>query len=78
MEKKKIGDGLVGTLQKAADTAKAVKMVAQDMAADAKKSRKKKKSAAKGRGSKSAQSSGRRFGCEAGKVCRAQSQAHCK
>lgn len=43
MEKKKIGDGLVGTLQKAADTAKAVKMVAQDMAADAKKSREKRK-----------------------------------
>ena len=43
MEKKNIGDGLVGTLQKAADTAKAVKMVAQDMAADAKKSREKRK-----------------------------------
>ena len=43
MDKKKIGAGFVGALQKAADAAKAAKLAVQDMAADAKQSREKKK-----------------------------------
>lgn len=43
MDKKKIGAGFAGALQKAADATKAAKLVVQDMAADAKQSREKKK-----------------------------------
>ena len=43
MDKKKIGAGFAGALQKAADAAKAAKLAVQDMAADAKQSREKKK-----------------------------------
>lgn len=43
MDKKKIGAGLAGALQKAADATKAAKLAVQDMAADAKQSREKKK-----------------------------------
>ena len=43
MDKKKIGAGFAGTLQKAADATKAAKLAVQDMAADAKQSREKKK-----------------------------------
>ena len=39
MDKKKIGAGFAGALQKAADATKAAKLAVQDMAADAKKSR---------------------------------------
>ena len=43
MDKKKIGAGFAGALQKAADATKAAKLAVQDMAADAKQSREKKK-----------------------------------
>lgn len=43
MDKKKIGAGFAGAWQKAADAAKAAKLTVQDMAADAKQSREKKK-----------------------------------
>lgn len=43
VDKKKIGAGFAGALQKAADATKAVKLAVQDMAADAKQSREKKK-----------------------------------
>lgn len=43
MDKKKIGAGFAGALQKAADAAKVAKLAVQDMAADAKQSREKKK-----------------------------------
>ena len=43
MDKKKIGAGFAGALQKAADAAKTAKLTVQDMAADAKQSREKKK-----------------------------------
>lgn len=36
MDKKKIGAGFAGALQKAADATKAAKLAVQDMAADAK------------------------------------------
>ena len=39
MDKKKIGAGFAGALQKAADATKAAKLAVQDMAADAKQSR---------------------------------------
>ena len=42
MEKKKIGEGLAGVWQKAADAAQVAKVVVQDMAADAKQTRAKK------------------------------------
>ena len=41
MDKKKIGAGFAGALQKAADATKAAKLAVQDMAADAKQSREK-------------------------------------
>ena len=43
MDKKKIGAGFAGALQKAADATKAAKLAVQDMAADAKQSREKRK-----------------------------------
>ena len=46
MDKKKIGAGFAGALQKAADATKAAKLAVQDMAADAKQSREKRKAAA--------------------------------
>ena len=42
MDKKKIGAGFAGALQKAADAAKLAKLTVQDMTADAKQSRGKK------------------------------------
>ena len=41
MDKKKIGAGFAGALQKAADATKAAKLVVQDMAADADKAKNK-------------------------------------